>query len=319
MPEAGAQRPVRWRAAARLAASVGLLACVPLIVDLREVGAALSKALGAQRWPGLALALALELPVIAVMAWRWGFVSARLGAPLDGRVARREYWSSVFLNQVLPLGIAGDLHRTARHARAQGAEGRWRRAILAAVLDRAGAQIFLWLLSAGLLTSVFGPQLRHLGGLGPAAWLGIAGLLLALVLVVAWRRARPEVRAAIREASLSPPALAVHAGAAALTFALHFAALASCGWALGIAASPLEWMALGCIVLGVTSVPLFFAGWGVREIGVSLAFGWLGMVPSEGTACAILFGLVGLGASLPGAAFVLGPRRGDDTGSATQS
>ena len=62
--------------------------------------------------PGwVALALGLSVIQVAVLAWRWRFTARRLGVGLSFVEAWREYYLSIFLNQVLPGGVMGDVSR----------------------------------------------------------------------------------------------------------------------------------------------------------------------------------------------------------------
>src|SRR5215813_13170862 len=95
------------RFVATLACALGIL----WLVDVRQVGAKLSHLEG--RF--IAAFLLLSLPLYLLCAWRWHFTAARVGAPLRFRRAWLDYYLSTLLNQVLPIGVAGDVVRAARH------------------------------------------------------------------------------------------------------------------------------------------------------------------------------------------------------------
>ena len=99
----------RLAAVARWLVPVVLIALVVRYVDLRPVALRL-RHLDA-RWA--AIALALTPPLYALYALGWSFTARRLGAPLTFRRAFAEYYVSTLLNQLLPLGIAGDVARRA--------------------------------------------------------------------------------------------------------------------------------------------------------------------------------------------------------------
>ena len=76
MPSVTASAPLR--AMLRLAASLGLLAALLLVLEPQRLAAAFSAP--APHW--LAAALALSVPQVVLSAWRWRFTATRLGAPL---------------------------------------------------------------------------------------------------------------------------------------------------------------------------------------------------------------------------------------------
>jgi hypothetical protein len=59
-------------------------------------------------------------------------------------------------------------------------------------------------------------------------------------------------------------------------------------------------------------LPISFAGWGVRELGMVTAFGFVGVPAGQAGALSIAFGLVVLASALPGGLlwFVGGRRQG---------
>ena len=50
-------------------------------------------------------------------AWRWTIVSRGLGVRLSLPAAVAAYYRAVFLNLMLPAGVAGDVHRGVSHGR----------------------------------------------------------------------------------------------------------------------------------------------------------------------------------------------------------
>ena len=53
------------------------------------------------------LGVAISLPQVALLAFRWRFTAGRLGLELPFGTAVREYYLALFLNQVLPGGVMG--------------------------------------------------------------------------------------------------------------------------------------------------------------------------------------------------------------------
>src|SRR5687767_11444135 len=64
------------------------------------------------------LALAISVPQMALLAYRWQLTARRLGLNMTFRMAVREYYLGCFINQILPGGWLGDASRAWRQARA---------------------------------------------------------------------------------------------------------------------------------------------------------------------------------------------------------
>src|SRR5688500_15505184 len=98
----------------RLAVSAGLLAALAWILD----GDALIDRLTDLEPIWVLIALAISLPQMALLAFRWRLTAARLGLALPFGTALSEYYLATFLNQLLPGGVMGDVSRAWRHGRA---------------------------------------------------------------------------------------------------------------------------------------------------------------------------------------------------------
>ena len=94
----------------RVAVSLGLLLALGWWLDV----GALAARLAGMRPGWVALALAISLAQVAVLAWRWCYTARCLGVDLSFSAAWREYYLSIFLNQVLPGGVMGDVSRVWR-------------------------------------------------------------------------------------------------------------------------------------------------------------------------------------------------------------
>jgi hypothetical protein len=70
----------------------------------------------------------------------------------------------------------------------------------------------------------------------------------------------------------------------------------------GITASPTVLVSLAFVVLLASAVPANMAGWGPREGAAAWAFGAVGLSASQGVSSAVVYGIMVLVASLPGAA-----------------
>ena len=105
---------MRRRLLLRASVSIGLLAGLAWWLDLGTVASRLVQ----MRPVWVLLAVAISVVQVAVLAWRWRFTAGCLGVRLSFSAAWREYYLSIFLNQVLPGGVAGDVSRAWRQARA---------------------------------------------------------------------------------------------------------------------------------------------------------------------------------------------------------
>ena len=67
---------------------------------------------------------------------------------------------------------------------------------------------------------------------------------------------------------------------------------------------------LAMVVLLASAVPANIAGWGPREGAAAWAFGAVGL-SAEGVIVAVVYGVLALVATLPGAVILVADRRGD--------
>ncbi len=257
------------------------------------------------------LALALTLPPLLLSAWRWRLTARLLDLTLSWRRAVREYYLALFLNQLLPGGVAGDAARAWRHSKASGRQGSaWR----AVIIERASGQlamVLLTLLVVGLSPLWHGVLGGALSRLVSPGWL-IGGIALAALL--SW-----VVRRLVRR----PPAFLKGLGAD-----LHRSLLASAVWpkhllgsllvvisyalvfvcaarAIGVPLPVTTLLALVPPVLLAMLIPVSVAGWGVREGAAAFFWGLAGLPPAQGVAVSMAYGLLVLVAALPGATCLL--------------
>ncbi|SEL82710.1 conserved hypothetical protein [Halomonas daqiaonensis] len=263
--------------------------------------------------PGwILLALALTLPQMLLSAWRWRLTASRLELSLSWGRALREYYLAMFLNQVLPGGVAGDATRAWRHSRASGRRGSaWR----AVIIERASGQLAMlvltllvvaisplwqgligealaslsspgWLIGATLMLVIGVPVMRHLVRQPPAALAGLG----------------EDLRRSLLASSVWPRQLAGSL-LVVLSYALVFVCAAR---AIGVTLPLGTLMSLVPPVLIAMLIPLSLAGWGLREGAAALVWGLVGLAPAEGVAVSMAYGLLVLLASLPGAMFLPG-------------
>ena len=237
-----------------------------------------------------AAALVIGALTTVASAWRWVRAARGLGLSLSARRALGDYYAALFLNGVLPGGVLGDVQRAVRHGRD---EANGRRAATAVVLERSAGQVVLTLaVVASLLLDparVLGPAVVIARGPALAAVLGLAVVAAALVLLT---RARHRVHPLDAGAIL---------GASAVVLAGHLATFVLAARAAGSVASIPRLLPLMLVALLAMSLPLNIAGWGPREGVTAWAFASAGMQPDQGLTVAVVYGLLALVASLPGA------------------
>ena len=279
--------PVRWRCA-RLVGGAGLLAVLlwrlgtgPFLDGARTVD------------PGtLAVGAALALATTVCCAWRWSLVARGLGTALPLRTAVAAYYRSQLINTVLPAGVVGDVHRGVRHG------------LSAVVAERAAGQVVQVGVALVVLVVVPSPVRSSLPVLVGAAAVVVA---LAVVLVrarpgggdSAGARALRHARRTVCDGLL--PAWSAVGLASLLAVAGHVATFEVAARAAGATASPVQLLPLSLLVLLAMAVPFNVAGWGPREGVAAWAFGAAGLGAAQGVSAAVVYGLVVLVASLPGA------------------
>lgn len=306
----------------RAAVSLGLLAGLAVWLDAGAVASRL-----ASLRPGWVLAaLAVSVVQVAVLAWRWSFTARRLAVDLPWSVAWREYYLSIFLNQVLPGGILGDVARAWRQARSQvRIQAPGGPAVRAVVFERLSAQI--------VMTTVAGVSVLFLpigAAPGPRPVLIGAGLAAGALVVAlaAWTRCRPSggpaaenrqatlgglgrILAEVGAAHLAPGAFAAQLVSAAVVVATYLITFVLAARAVGVETPLPVLLPLVAPVLMSMLIPVTVAGWGLREGAAAVLWGVAGLTAADGVAVSVAYGLLVLAGSAPGAVFlVAGLRRG---------
>jgi uncharacterized membrane protein YbhN (UPF0104 family) len=251
----------------------------------------------------LLAATAITLITTACCAWRWRLVADGLGVPIDARSSIAAVYRAQFLNATLPGGIVGDVDRALGHQRDGGMTGPGVRSV---VWERVLGQVVQVALSAAVLVAVSSP-VRRLGVVATAASAAaVVGLLLARRLLPA-----PAVRAVgadLRGILRTRRARLGIVAASAIAVAGHLLVFVLAARVAGV---PATWTLLpvGALVLLASAVPLNVAGWGPREGVAAWAFGAAGLGAATGLTTAVVYGVMALVATLPGALFLLAGRR----------
>jgi uncharacterized protein (TIRG00374 family) len=315
-----------WPGVAKLTVTTlllgALLAQTPFAEVVRRIVAVSPAAL-------LACAGLLLLTFVATGV-RWHIILEQLGADMRTASAVRYTFIGGFFNQLLPSGMGGDVFRV-WYAREFGLSTG---AALASVLiDRllgmlsivaivaAGVPAVLWmkpsaqlataaiagivLLASGIalflsLDAFARPLERLLHRLAPDR---IRAVALRLVSAAAWS-ARSSRRILLAW-PYGPIAMALSIGIQLLVGFSVFLLFQSVGQSVAFVAV----LYLFAFVQLLSMLPISFAGWGLREGAMVVAFQLAGVPPESALGISILFGLCLLVSSLPGAALWLAQGR----------
>ncbi len=261
-------------AGATLAFLVWHLGTGPFVAGLRAVD-------------GGALAAATGLAVLTTVccAWRWRTVSRGLGAELPLGTAVAAYYRSLFLNVTLPGGVMGDVHRGLSHG------------LRAVVWERAAGQVVQAVLTVGVLLVLPSP-------VRPVVPYVALGLLAAGAGVTLTLRLRPGAGGSWRAGLLARRAWPTVALASALVVAGHAVTFLIAARTAGVTAPASELLPLALLVLLAAALPNV-GGWGPREGMTAWAFAAAGLGASLGVTTAVVYGVLVLFASLPGAAVLV--------------
>ena len=259
----------------------------------------------------LAAAAAIAVLTTACCAWRWRLVARGLGIGLPMRTAVAAYYRSQFLNTVLPGGVLGDVHRGVHHGRGVGDVGR---ALRAVVWERSAGQVVQLVLALAVLLLVpsFVQPVVPLVAAGLAVAVLVVGLVVGLVVVLSprvpppggaslWARGLRTAAADLRAGVMAQRAWPGIVLATTVAVAGHLATFLIAARTAGSVASPVQLLPLALLALVAMSVPTNIAGWGPREGVTAWAFGLAGLGAALGVTTAVVFGVMVLVASLPGA------------------
>lgn len=255
----------------------------------------------------LAAAAVLAALTTVCAAWRWRIVAGRLGVGLSLPAAVTAYYRSQFLNLTLPGGVVGDVHRGISHGREAGDVGR---ALRAVAWERAAGQVVQIALTVVVLLTLPSP-LRS--AMPPVALAVAVAAALGVVLVArtrpgrcrsTWSRMRSAAAGDIRDGLLARRAWPGIALTSALVVAGHAVTFLIAARTAGATAPLSRMLPLALFVMLAMALPSV-AGWGPREGATAWVFGAAGLGAAHGVATAVVYGVMVLVASLPGAAVLV--------------
>jgi glycosyltransferase 2 family protein len=247
-------------------------------------------------------AAAVVLGTTVLSAWRWTVVARGLGVRLSLPAAVAAYYRALFLNLVLPGGVAGDVHRGVRHGREVHDVGR---ALRAVVWERAAGQAVQVVLTISVLLVMPSPvrsSMPFVAGAAVAVALGV--LLVGLVRKGGarsrWARVRNAVTTDIRSGVLRRDALPAVVLGSALVVLGHAVTFLIAARTVGVSAPISRLLPLALLALLGMVLPNV-GGWGPREGVTAWVFAAAGLGAGRGAAAAVTYGVMVLAASLPGA------------------
>jgi uncharacterized membrane protein YbhN (UPF0104 family) len=239
-------------------------------------------------------------------AWRWTIVSRGLGIRLSLPAALASYYRAVFLNLVLPAGVAGDVHRGVTHGREVNDVGRGMRGV---VWERTAGQVVQVVLAIAVLLVLPSPVRSSM------PWVALATVAILLVVVLVGRtragsgrsrrtRVWNAVVSDLRNGVLDRKALPAIVLASIVVFVGHTATFFVAARTVGVDAPTSRLLPLAILALLAMVLPSI-GGWGPREGATAWVFAAAGLGATLGAATAVAYGVLVLAASLPGAVVLL--------------
>jgi uncharacterized membrane protein YbhN (UPF0104 family) len=257
---------------------------------------------------GGALAASAGITALSTVcyAWRWKIVAGGLGLELSLPAAVAAYYRSLFLNAALPGGIVGDVHRGASHGRDVSDVGH---ALRAVAWERFAGQVMQVLLTVVVLLALPSPVHSFMPPVAIAVVVAVLGLLFIARARPggtrsAWARLLSSAAGDIRDGLLARRAWLGIALASALAVGAHVATFLIAARTAGTTAPPSRMLPIVLIAMAAMMLPSV-GGWGPREGVTAWAFGAAGLGVQRGVATAVVYGVMVLVASLPGAAVLM--------------
>jgi uncharacterized membrane protein YbhN (UPF0104 family) len=301
-----------------LAAKISISAIL-MFLALRKVNFTdLGSRLDLECFGWLAVAVTISLAQVAFGALRWRIITSDCGAPLNNSQVLRFNMIGTFFNQTLPSSIGGDAVRIWLVRRTGSG---WRRAGYSVVIDRAIGLIALSIVVVCTLPWSYqligDPHGRYaLLFVDFAALAGGTVFLLVGRLPWAWLRTRWQTKDIVACSITADRLLFGSArgpAIVALSLLIHLLS-ATVVWCVARSIeAPVSFFQVFQLippVILITMIPISIAGWGVREATMGLAFGYAGLMASEGVNVSLLYGAVTFSVgALGGLVWVMGPEK----------
>ncbi len=282
----------------RVCVSFAVLVVLAVWLDVGEV----ANRLGRMQPAWVSAALLLSLVQVVVSAWRWKFTAGCLGIDLPFSVAVQEYYLAMFLNQVIPGGVVGDVSRAWRHASIQVALTAARGpAVRAVILERASGQVVMGIVAGlSVLLLPLGIDLQLKFGIGATA-IGVMGV--GSWIFKRYGQDNSVMGSLIRDARttlFTQKVFPVQFVVSLVVVSTYVATFVIAAKAIGIETPFFVLLPLVSPVLAAMVIPVTIAGWGVREGFAAILWGSVGLAPVDGVAISVAYGLLVLLSTLPG-------------------
>ena len=250
----------------------------------------------------LAAAAAIGLLTTVCCAWRWTIVARGLGVRLSLPAAVAAYYRSLVLNLTLPGGVVGDVHRGVSHGRDVDDVGGGLRAV---AWERGAGQVVQVVITVAVLLALPSPVRSSM----PLVAVALTATVIVALLVgrarprggsSRWPRLRNAMAGDVRNGLLTRRALPAIALASAVVVLGHAVTFLIAARTAGTTAPVSRMLPLALLAMMAMVLPSV-AGWGPREGATAWVFGAAGLGAGQGVATAVVYGVMVLVASLPGA------------------
>ena len=259
---------------------------------------------GVRAVDGAALVAGAGIGVLTTVccAWRWTIVARGLSLPLSFPAAVAAYYRSVFLNLTVHGGVAGDVHRGVSHGRNVRDVGLAFRAV---AWERTAGQVVQAVVTVAVLVALPSPVRLSI----PLVVVALVAAVIAVALVgrarprdrrSRWARVRRAIAGDVRDGLLARRAWPAIALASVLVVLGHATTFVIAARTAGATAPLSQLFPLALLAMLAMVLPSV-AGWGPREGATAWAFAAAGLGAELGVATAVVYGVMVLVASLPGA------------------
>ena len=285
------------------------LSAVALFVILRRLSVSdIVSRIPEARPSYVAAALLAALITVPLVSMRWRLVAGTLGFPISQADATRATFAGLFVGQILPGAIGGDV---IRGWLVWGPGTLAGPLVTSLILDRLSALVAVLLLIVASLPGLF-PYFPE--EIYPLLWASIGGaLVLAACSTLLWRKFGARVRALLGPMAAIPMRIIVAAlGYSAAVHGLTILSAYFLAQSLGVEAR-LTWMLIMPIVILAISVPISINGWGIREGLMAYMGARVGLSEPDAVMISLCMGFVAILASIPGLWFWLAKNNVDRT------
>ena len=296
-PSVAPSRAPSWRLWIKVGVTALIVAALLAYVDL---GAVVEKIATLGRGH-LAAVFALLIAQIVFAGVRWHLILQALGERVAFRDDFRIYLAGAMANIVLPATVGGLSVRAlllVRRGISLGVAALSLAVERLLVLSALGAAFVLGALVLRGEVRQIDMEAIQSAALVMALLLLAGGLGLLIVHGLIRRRRFGSLHAPLESLTRKPTQTVALLLCSALVLFLGFAAVAVIASGLGVDVPILLLLAVQPMVAVMTSLPVSFGGWGVREGSMVVSLGLLGVTAESALAISVLYGVTGIVATL---------------------